>query len=257
MIDVFGDPFDGKGYRRLANFVFFPSVDSTNAVARGLIDHSLVEEVELEPTVIAAAMQSEGRGRRDRSWRSPAGGVYATFVFRVPAGARLPHLPLAAGVWVSEALASAAGVESRLKWPNDVLAGDRKVAGILTEAKTRGDETHAAIGIGVNVCGAAQDFGEGATSAEAVASGAPSLSRVFAEICRACDRYLAAPEDARVVERWLERSRHEADAEIRVSPPEGGAPVVGRFAGLTEDGFLRLRVGGSEVVVTSGEVGSW
>ncbi len=257
MIDVFGDPFDPTGYRRLANFIFFPSVDSTNSVGRGLIDHSSAEEFALAPTVVAAAAQTEGRGRRDRSWTSPEGGLYATFVFRVPEGARLPHLPLAAGVWVSEALASAAGVATRLKWPNDVLAGPRKVAGILTEAKTRGDETHVAIGIGVNVRGPADAFGDGATSAEAVAAGPPSLSRVFAEICRACDRFLESPGDASVVERWLERSRHEAGAEIRVTPPDGGAPVVGGFAGLTEDGFLRLSTGSSEIVVTSGEVGSW
>jgi BirA family biotin operon repressor/biotin-[acetyl-CoA-carboxylase] ligase len=256
LIDVFGDPFDAKGYRRLANFVFFPSVDSTNAVARGMIDHSFEEEFELAPTVVAAAAQTEGRGRRDRSWRSPEGGLYATFVFRVPEEARLPHLPLAAGIWVSEALA-AAGVETRLKWPNDVLAGGRKIAGILTEAKTRGDETFAAIGIGVNVRGPGEAFGEGAASVEAIAAGAPSLSRVFAEICRECDRYLESPGDARVVERWLERSRHEAGSEIRVTSPDGGAPVVGGFAGLTEEGFLRLATGGAEIVVTSGEVASW
>jgi len=257
LIDIFGEPFDAKGYRRLANFIFFPSVDSTSAVGRGLIDHSSEEEFDLAPTVVAASTQTGGRGRRDRSWTSPEGGLYATFVFRVPEGARLPHLPLAAAVWVSEALASSAGIETRLKWPNDVLAGGRKVAGVLTEAKTRGDETHVAIGIGVNVCGPAEAFGDGATSVEAAGSGAPSLPALFAEICRACDRYLESPGDARVVERWLERSRHAAGAEIRVTPSGGGAPVVGGFAGLTAEGFLRLSAGGSEIVVTSGEVGSW
>jgi len=257
LIDLLGDPFDPKGYRRLANFIFFPSVDSTNAVGRGLIDHSSEEEFDLAPTVVAAASQTEGRGRRDRSWISPEGGLYATFVFRVPEGARLPHLPLAAGVWVAEALASAAGVDTRLKWPNDVLAGGRKVAGVLTEAKTRGDETLVAIGVGVNVCGPADAFGEGATSAEAVAAAEPSLSKIFAEICRGCDGYLESPGESRVVERWLERSRHAAGAEIRVTPTGGGAPVVGGFAGLTADGFLRLSTDGSEIVVTSGEVGSW
>ena len=256
MIEFFGGPFESKGFRSLANFVFFPWVDSTNAVGRGLIDHAMEEEVALAPTVIAAASQTEGRGRRDRAWRSPEGGVYATFVFRVGEEARLPLLPLAGALWVAEALSAAVGIETRLKWPNDVLSGDRKLAGVLTEAKTRGDETHVAVGIGVNVRGPAGDFGEGATSAEAEAAGAPSLARVFAEICRACDGYLAAPGSARVVERWLERSRHEPGAEIRVAPAEGAA-VVGEFAGLTEDGFLRLRTGGSEIVVASGELGSW
>ena len=80
---------------------------------------------------------------------------------------------------------------------------------------------------------------------------------VFAEICRACDRYLAAPEDARIVERWLARSRHSPGAAMSVLASEGGSPVVGEFAGLTDDGFLRLRTGGSEIVLSTGEVGSW
>ena len=257
MIDFFGGPFDPKGFRRLANFVFFPSVDSTNAVGRGLIDHAFAEEVELAPTVIAASSQSEGKGRRDRAWLSPEGGVYVTFVFRVPEEARLPQLPLAAGLWVSEALAAAAGCETRLKWPNDVLSGDRKLAGVLTEAKTRGEETHVAVGIGVNVLRGAGDFGPGATSAEREAGGAPSLPRVFDEICRACDRYLEAPGDARIVERWLSRSRHAPGAEMRVVAAEGSDAIVGEFAGLTDDGFLRLRTSGSEIVLATGEVGSW
>ena len=78
MNDVFGCAFDPSEYRRLANIIFFPEVDSTNAVGRGLIDHAMREEVELAPTVIAAACQTQGRGRRDRSWASPDGGVYAT-----------------------------------------------------------------------------------------------------------------------------------------------------------------------------------
>lgn len=256
MKEFFDGPFDPKGYRSLANFVFFPAVDSTNAVGRGLIDYAVEEEVELAPTVVAAALQTEGRGRRDRAWRSPEGGVYATFVFRVPAGARLPQIPLAAAVWVAEALASAAGVDARLKWPNDVLCHDRKVAGILTEAKTRGEETHVAVGIGVNVRGPADAFGDGATTAEAEAGREPSLARVFGEICRECDGWLASAGDARVIERWLARSRHAPGAEIRVAS-EGREPVVGAFAGLTEEGFLRLRKAGADVVITTGELGSW
>ena len=257
MIEVFGAPFDGKGFRSLANFVFFPAVDSTNAVGRGLIVHAFTEEVDLAPTVIAAGSQTEGRGRRDRHWRSPSGGVYVTFVFRVPAEARLAQLPLAAALWVADALASAAGVETLLKWPNDVLSGDRKLAGVLTEAKTRGDETHVAVGVGVNVRGAADLFGQGATSAETEAAGKASLSVIFAEICRGCDGYLASPRDARIVERWLARSRHAPGAPMSVIAAEGGTPVVGEFAGLTDDGFLRLRTGGAEIVLSTGEVGSW
>jgi len=258
VIEVFGSAFDPSEYRRLANVIYFPEVDSTNAVGRGLIDHAMREEVELAPTVIAASVQSRGRGRRDRPWVSPDGGVYATFVFRMPEHARLPHVPLAAAIWVAEAASRAAGVESRLKWPNDVLCGGRKLAGVLTEAKTRGDETHVAVGIGVNARGAADRFDRRATTLEGECAGDVSPGRLFRELCLACDHYLDDPREARVVESWLARSRHASGDEIRVTVENGTErEIVGRFAGLTPDGLLRLTVSGSEVVVASGEVQTW
>jgi BirA family biotin operon repressor/biotin-[acetyl-CoA-carboxylase] ligase len=255
--DVFGCAFDPSEYRRLANIIFFPEVDSTNAVGRGLIDHAMREEVELAPTVIAAARQTQGRGRRDRPWASPDGGVYATFVFHVPEDVRISHVPLAAAVWVAEA-ASAAGIDARLKWPNDVLCGGRKLAGVLTEAKTRGDQTIVAVGVGVNAVGSAERFDGRATTLEAEGAAAPSAAAFFRELCLACDRYQRAPGEARVVEAWLERSRHAPGDEIRVTLENGTErELAGAFAGLTADGLLRVRVAGSEVVVASGEVQTW
>ncbi len=257
MIEIFGSPFDFSGFRKLANFVFFPTVDSTNGVGRGLIDHAQREEVELAPTVIAAATQTAGRGRRDRPWASPEGGIYVTFVFRVPEEARLPHLPLAAAVWVARA-AQSLGVEARLKWPNDVFCGARKLAGVLTEAKSRGDETHVAIGIGVNARVAPEAPGLEATSIEREAAAASSVAGFFRRICSGCDDYLADPGTACVVEEWLSRSRHAVGDPIRVLLDEQtGKTIAGEFAGLTDDGLLRLQQSESEVIVSSGEIQSW
>ena len=259
MIELFGEAFDDSGFRALANFVFFPTIDSTNAVGRGLIDHAQREEVDLAATVIAAATQTEGRGRRERPWSSPEGGLYVSFVFRVPEGAALPHLPLAAAVWVARTAVSA-GVDARLKWPNDVLCGDKKLAGVLIQAKTRGDETHVAIGIGVNVR-AASGLVAGATSIEREAGPEgpkASVASFLGEMCRQCEDYLADPRGPRVVEDWLERSRHVPGDEMRVLVEEGsGKTIDGRFAGLTAEGLLRLARDGSEIVVASGEVESW
>jgi BirA family transcriptional regulator, biotin operon repressor / biotin---[acetyl-CoA-carboxylase] ligase len=260
VIEIFGEEFDFSGFRALSNFVYFPTVDSTNAVARGLIDHAQREEVELAATVIAAATQTEGRGRRERTWISPEGGLYASFVFLVPEKAVLPHLPLAAAVWVARA-AKTAGVDVRLKWPNDVLCGPKKLAGVLIQAKTRGEETHVAIGIGVNVR-ASKGLSEEATSIEEVArvDGRPpaSIGRFFRDLCHECEGYLADPCGSRVVEEWMARSRHSPGDEMRVLVESGtGKTVEGRFAGLTEEGLLRLASGGSQIVVASGEVESW
>ena len=258
MIDAFGAPFDPSEYRRLVNVVFFPEVDSTNAVGRGLIDHAMREEVDLAPTVIAAATQSRGRGRRDRPWISPGGGVYATFVFHLPEEVRLSHVPLAAATWIAEAASRAAGVDSRLKWPNDVVCGGRKLAGVLTEAKTRGDETIVAVGIGVNASGAPESFDARATTLEKEGTGSASVAAFFRELCLACDRYLQAPAEAGIVEAWLSRSRLAPGDEIKVVVENGTEKELsGEFAGLTPDGLLRVRVAGSEVVVASGEVQTW
>lgn len=90
--------------------------------------------------MVVADEQDEGRGRRGRTWVSSPGGLYASLL--VPSD---PLLSLRAGIAVATALA-AFGIEARLKWPNDVLVGERKIAGILIE--TVGDR--AIVGIGVN-----------------------------------------------------------------------------------------------------------
>jgi BirA family transcriptional regulator, biotin operon repressor / biotin---[acetyl-CoA-carboxylase] ligase len=102
-----------------------------------------------EGTVIVAESQSAGRGRLDRAWSAPARSGLAFSVLLRPAVpvARLGWLPLLTGVAVTEALRRIAEVEARLKWPNDVLIDERKVAGILAERAG----SAVVIGVGLNV----------------------------------------------------------------------------------------------------------
>jgi BirA family biotin operon repressor/biotin-[acetyl-CoA-carboxylase] ligase len=109
--------------------------------------------------VVAAERQTAGRGRRGSTWLSPHGaGLYFSLVAR-PAFAKatagkpsLSLLTLAAGVAVREGVAHATGLETTLKWPNDLLAGRRKLAGILAEGLAIGSSQQAVIlGVGVNV----------------------------------------------------------------------------------------------------------
>jgi BirA family biotin operon repressor/biotin-[acetyl-CoA-carboxylase] ligase len=101
-------------------------------------------------TVIVAESQTSGRGRRGRSWSSPAGGLYLTAVLRP---SRHPDLvPLMAGIAVAGAIRRLTGLRAELKWSNDVLIGGRKVAGVIAETVWRGDEAlHTLLGIGLNV----------------------------------------------------------------------------------------------------------
>lgn len=260
MIHFFEQPIDVSGFQNLQNFVFTPLLQSTNAWARGWIDYADKEEVAVQPLSICALEQTEGRGRRERVWRSPRGGLYVTFVWKVPESTALPRLPLAAAVWAAEACSRAFGLAVALKWPNDLLCGGKKLGGILTEAKTRGEDTHAAVGFGINVFeNAATDSEAGATAAERESKRSPTIGSVFLELCREFDRYLEHPDSGSVVEEWSRRAAHRAGDAIRVSfdPESPEREVEGIFDGLTEEGFLKLRTEAGERVLTSGEVRSW
>ena len=260
MTEIFDGSFEPGEFHRLKNFILFATIDSTNELARGLIEHAAAEDVPLLPSVVAARSQTRGRGRRDRPWQSPPGGLYATFVFSSAPGPRLGLLPLAAALWTAEALSETTGLATELKWPNDVLCHGRKIAGILTEARTRGDQTDFAVGIGVNVSGAIADLREpGATTAEREAGERPSLAKLFLSLCRRFDDFLRDPRFENIVPSWRERSAHRVGDRMTVLVGEPGAPrrVSGQFAGLNSEGFLCLSTGEGETQVCAGEIQQW
>ena len=120
-------------------------VGSTQKVAR---DNALSGEP--SGLVLVAESQTEGRGSHDRRWISLKGGLYMTVVLR--SGECIGHLPVLAGVAVAEAIKTFTGMEARLKWPNDILVGGRKVGGIIAESGwSEGEVRFALLGIGVNV----------------------------------------------------------------------------------------------------------
>ena len=108
-----------------------------------------------------AARQTHGRGRRERKWESPAGtGLYVSFVLR-PAwpAQQAPNLAILAGMAAFHALEKAGVKDLRVKWPNDVLAGGKKICGVLVEPRLgAGRIEFAVVGIGINVGQDAVDF---------------------------------------------------------------------------------------------------
>jgi BirA family transcriptional regulator, biotin operon repressor / biotin---[acetyl-CoA-carboxylase] ligase len=128
---------------------YFPVIDSTNVRARMIADRGAPEG-----TVVVAEAQLKGKGRRGRSWFSPAGeGVTVSVILRprVPPS-EAPQLVLMAAVAAAEALLAQAALPVSIKWPNDILVGGKKIAGILTEMRLAGDRIdHVVIGMGVNV----------------------------------------------------------------------------------------------------------
>jgi len=135
-----------------------------------------------EGAIAATEEQTEGRGRLGREWHTPRGSSVLCSVLLRPTlpVERWPELSLVAGGAVADAV-RAAGVEPTLKHPNDVLAGGRKLAGILAEAR----DGIVVLGIGVNVKQSAAELPEGATSLhlEGSAIGRPKLlAAILAEI---------------------------------------------------------------------------
>jgi BirA family biotin operon repressor/biotin-[acetyl-CoA-carboxylase] ligase len=124
-----------------------PSLSSTMDAAAALAHDGATHGL-----VIGADEQTSGRGRRGTMWASPAGaGLYISFIAR-PSRLSLSLLTLAAGVGVREGITAATGLAADLKWPNDLLAGRRKLAGILAEGLAIGSpEQSVIIGVGINL----------------------------------------------------------------------------------------------------------
>ncbi len=134
--------------------------DSVKPLLRGRFGHvyryaevaastqRMLADDEAEGAVAVAEEQTQGRGRLGRTWEAPTGTSVLVSVLLLPAvaAARLPELSLVAGGAVAEAIAEVTGIEPAIKFPNDVLIGGRKVAGILAESS----EGRVVLGIGVN-----------------------------------------------------------------------------------------------------------
>jgi BirA family biotin operon repressor/biotin-[acetyl-CoA-carboxylase] ligase len=233
----------------------FDELPSTNDRARELADAGADHG-----EVVVAESQTAGRGRRGRSWASPSGrNLYLSAILR-PAlpPHRAPELTLVASVAACEACRRA-GVEAGIKWPNDVLVGGRKVAGILTELSAEPDAVHwVVLGIGVNLNSQVEDFpAELRTVATslAVERGQPVPRALFtaallSELEHWLDRH-AAEGFGPIRAAWRERSV-TLGREVRIDA-EGGE-IAGVAEDIDETGALLVRGREGLSRVVSGDV---
>ena len=167
--------------------VYFDSVGSTMDMAS-----KMALEGASEGTVVCAESQTKGRGRLGRDWVSPKGqGIYFSAILR-PAIAlsEASGLTLVIAVAVCEAIRAATGLRAMIKWPNDILYQQKKVAGILTELSAETDRINFIIlGVGVNVYGAMPSFLKDAVSLEKAAPRIISRVALFQEILRQMEKY--------------------------------------------------------------------
>lgn len=141
------------------SLLWFDSIESTNTTAR-----ELARQGAPHGTVLIADHQTGGRGRRGRSFHSPAGsGIYMSVILRPRcAPQQIMHLTCASAVAMCDAVEAATGLRSGIKWTNDLVCGKRKIAGVLTELgfDNRGNVDFAVVGIGINCCQQEADFPE-------------------------------------------------------------------------------------------------
>lgn len=222
--------------------IYLREVDSTNDYARSIAPHAE------EGTVVVADVQRRGRGRKGRSWVSSKGGLWMSVVLRprVP-HSEVPKLVFVGALAVTDAL-RAYGVEGRIKWPNDVLIGGKKVCGILSEGSFLEEVNHVILGIGVNVNNGAPD---GGISLRDVLKREIPLPEFFKVTVEALDYWYGVfmNEPARVLEEW--RSRAILGVRVRVI---GDEEFEGVALDVDEDGCLLVDVGGRVVRVLYGDV---
>ncbi len=207
---------------------------------------------------VLARRQTAGRGRDGRAWDSPAGNLSVSVLLRPDAPARqAPLFGLLAAVALAEALSTFLPDPAaiRLKWPNDLLLGGAKLAGMLCEssADAAGRIEWLVIGLGANLAHAPA-LPERPTACLGALVPAPAPEAVAARLLQGFDgwlRLVAAEGFAPVLGAWASRGPQDGDP---LSVRRGASRLDGRFAGLAPDGSLRLDVGGAIRSIASGEV---
>lgn len=242
----------GRSVRTIESIAVLNRVGSTNALGRRIIDECVENEIEIPPSVIVAAEQTEGRGRATRSWHSPPHrGIYVTALMRVPMP-ELQFLPLHAAVIVTRFLREVFSVDAHIKWPNDVLAEGRKMAGILIEARNAEEYAYTCIGIGINV----EPVGEieGATSI----SEASPIERIdleattiaFIEHLDASLGSLLPVGD--MLEEWKRLAVHKPGD--RIASVVGDRRIEGSWQGIDETGRAIIRRGEETMLISAGDL---
>jgi BirA family transcriptional regulator, biotin operon repressor / biotin---[acetyl-CoA-carboxylase] ligase len=211
-------------------------------------------------SVYLADEQLAGRGRGDHAWRSAAGGgLYVSVLLRPPvSAARLPLLPLAAGLAAAEAIRAVTGLTADLRWPNDVLLGPRKAVGILVEAKTSGGAVDfAVVGIGINVHqrAFAPELAALATSLDLEAKRQVSRQHLLVALLKSLEREVLGLADpaagVSIPERVAQASTWIRGRSVEVHGPQA---CTGITAGLDEHGFLLVRTVEGLVTVQTGGI---
>jgi BirA family transcriptional regulator, biotin operon repressor / biotin---[acetyl-CoA-carboxylase] ligase len=234
----------------------FESIDSTNLEAMRQAKAGAAEGL-----CIIAREQTRGRGRLDRSWHSPKdAGLYFSVILRPPFKLFLwPLISLAAALAVYDALAKVFELTVDIKWPNDIIVGDRKLAGILAETVETADGAAVVLGIGINLTSENPPLvlDQLATSVAKVTNAAVDREPLIAELVESLNRryemLLSDSGAEQIIHDWCASSSFAYDRHVRVAVADDS--IEGITRGLERDGALRVETSeGAIRIVRAGDV---
>jgi BirA family transcriptional regulator, biotin operon repressor / biotin---[acetyl-CoA-carboxylase] ligase len=224
-----------RGPGRFRQIRWFAELDSTNRYALEQARRGVPEGL-----VVVADHQSAGRGRLGRTWTAPPGASLLVSVLLRPAAVEATRVTLAAGLALVDAVAVVAGVTAGLKWPNDLVVGERKLAGILAEAELGSGAPAVVVGIGCNVNWESipDELAEIATACNLEAGHAVDRDALLDALLEHLDERLAALGSPALLADYRSRSS-TLGQRVRVETP--AAVVVGTAVDVGTGGELLVR----------------
>lgn len=235
---------------------YFNTLGSTNDEAQTWAQHGTPSGA-----LVVADTQTAGRGRFDRRWHTPPGRALAFSLILHPRPAEIPHLPLfspLAGLALCLAIEERLQISPQIKYPNDVLLNQRKIAGILVEAVWQGSDLQSIIlGVGVNVLkGSAPPPTEALFPAASIEdeSGVSLLrEELLADFLRSFHEQRPSLGSADFIAAWQDRLAFRG-RQVTLTQV-GSAPLTGTLMGIDEHGALRIQLSdGSEARVSGGDL---
>ena len=231
----------------------FETLPSTNTELARLASEGAVEGLS-----IVADEQTAGRGRMQRAWSSPKGaGLYFSLLLR-PTIPQIywPLITFMAALAVGDALQEACELQTDIKWPNDILSGERKICGILAEAIDTPAGRAVIVGIGINLTQNAfpPELANVATSVSEATGRAPDREQILTALVNALSHwYSLLNEPGQIVDAWSNRSSYAIGKLVQVS--NGDDIWQGTTAGVEPDGALRLHTSSGELkLIRAGDV---
>ncbi|NKB32994.1 MAG: biotin--[acetyl-CoA-carboxylase] ligase [Pseudomonadales bacterium] len=238
----------------IANLHVFSELDSTNAEAGRLLG-SGVEGVQL----IIANSQSAGRGRRGRIWVSPSGsGLYLSLVYPFSINAdALQGLSLITAISTHTAIQDFGARNLQLKWPNDILVGNKKLSGILLESRSENNQTWVVFGIGINFKlteDQKQSIDRPVTDIEELLPDGPSMEQLAASTTNLLLENIVKFQDSGFSTFQTAWNKHDRYLERDIVIQNGNSQKIGRCQGVDENGALLLQTAEGILKISGGEI---